>query len=580
MEVYVQPDASVKVIYEILFQNNPRARAIDVVDVGLFHGNYDISNMSASIDEKPLTAISRSSYIETGVEVKLGRHAIRPGQSGTFRFTATMPDMVFQDTTRDDYASLRVTPTWFGKEFVSGRTNLEIAIHMLPGIEPDEVLHQDRSFTRKLIYKERVVAYWNVPNWVATGSYIVGVSFPKRGMERVVVMTKWQLLLLWWEASPMIQLFSGGIIILVFSLLFFMLTASTGWSLWIVIVIAKVWLFAAIPAAHLISLPFWPFIFGLMFYVARKGKKCTKYLPPITSIEGGGIKRGLTAPEAAILLEMKPARVLTLVIFGLLKKGVLTLVKNDPLTVAVEEDFVSTRAERLAKAVERGVVLHVYEHAFLDEFARISAPVETIDLSEPFKGLVEHTVDRVTAFDVKMTRKYYENIIERAWSQAETLGEVEQRTSAVDRNLEWMLMRDNYKDGFGRWETMGYTYYPMWLTGRSYGRSPLATGRSGSPIGFPGAGRSGGSGGPSFSPGFKDVAASFTGWTENIFGQTASSIMPADIGMKSSALDLSSLDKFTANTFQALAESGGSGGGGGCACAGCACACACAGGGR
>ncbi len=85
-----------------------------------------------------------------------------------------------------------------------------------------------------------------------------------------------------------------------------------------------------------------------------------------------------------------------------------------------------------------------------------------------------------------------------------------------------------------------------------------------------------------------DVAASFTGWTENLADKFVRTVEPGSMGvdLPQGVLDLSGIDRVTADVFEALASKSGSGGGGGggggcaCACAGCACACACAGGGR
>jgi len=46
-----------------------------------------------------------------------------------------------------------------------------------------------------------------------------------------------------------------------------------------------------------------------------------QYLPPKISIEGKGIKRGLTAVEAGILLEEPLDKILTMILFGLIKKN-------------------------------------------------------------------------------------------------------------------------------------------------------------------------------------------------------------------------------------------------------------------
>ena len=49
-------------------------------------------------------------------------------------------------------------------------------------------------------------------------------------------------------------------------------------------------------------------------------KRKLQYLPPKIAIEGHGIKRGLTAVEAAILLEQPMDKILTMILFAVIKK--------------------------------------------------------------------------------------------------------------------------------------------------------------------------------------------------------------------------------------------------------------------
>ena len=115
MQVYVQPDASVRIVYDITFDNY--GSTIEVVDIGTPHRGYDIGNMRASINGVNLGDIRKSEYIDVGVEVHLGGQAIPTGESGTLHFEFTMPDMVYQDTTNKENASLQITPTWFDPGF-------------------------------------------------------------------------------------------------------------------------------------------------------------------------------------------------------------------------------------------------------------------------------------------------------------------------------------------------------------------------------------------------------------------------------------------------------------------------------
>ena len=59
-----------------------------------------------------------------------------------------MPNMVYADTTRDDYASFQITPTWFDEEFVSGSSDIWVLVHMLPEVLPEEVFFPGSPFYR------------------------------------------------------------------------------------------------------------------------------------------------------------------------------------------------------------------------------------------------------------------------------------------------------------------------------------------------------------------------------------------------------------------------------------------------
>ena len=47
MVAIVQPDASVRIVYDITFRNNGGAHPIDIVDIGVPHDDYDLGNVRA-----------------------------------------------------------------------------------------------------------------------------------------------------------------------------------------------------------------------------------------------------------------------------------------------------------------------------------------------------------------------------------------------------------------------------------------------------------------------------------------------------------------------------------------------------
>lgn len=518
MDVTVQPDGSVRIVYDITFVNY--GSPIDIVDIGTPNDDYTLSEMTAAIDGQPLTDIRTSTYIDTGVEIHLGQYAIPAGEQGTLRVTFTSPEMVYADTTNEENASLQITPTWFDGDSVQGRGDIEIRVRMLPDTEPDEVLYQDEAFTDKYVDENgRVVAMWRFENVSPTQAYRVGVSFPRRGLTRVIEVTFWDLLGRW----------LGGVI-------------------------------PVVMGCCPVLIPFF-----IIFLVIRGIIKAMKpnYLPPIAQTEGGGIKRGLTAPEAAAILELPLTKILGLVIFGMLEKGLIRQTEEDPLTVEIVEAFAVTdkphlntkesqHNERRHAAQQKGTVIHNYEQPFLDLIeAHPDQPVNKLDVVAPMQELVNSVADKMAGFDLSDTQDYYRRVIDRAMEQAESLGEIEQREAYLDRYLPWIMLQRNYRPALS---VGGYHYWPTWARQSRASSSSGSGGTSSAPT----------SGGGGSTTTFGDVSASFAGWAETTMGGMAAAILPT------------TLSKPTPST-------GGSRSGGSscaCACAGCACACACAGGGR
>ncbi len=548
MDVYVQTDASIHVVYDITFKNNPGAHPIDIVDIGTPKDTYNLSTMTASIDGVPLQTIRDSTYIDVGVEIPLREHQIPPGGTGTLHVEFDIPDFVYQDTTRDDYASMRITPTWFESGLVTGSGYTRVTIHTPSGVDPEDVLYQNEKqpFDDKFVSGDRTVVVWEWQNVPATEERMVGVSFPKERMDRVIELGIGDLVSMWVSDNPLI--FVIGTMIFFFSLsgLFNFISGKKG-CITVAVIAGMILFLIYVPGGIIFVIPVAIFLISLLKGVHSKDK----YLPAIAQVEGGGIKRGLTAAEAAVILEVPPNKVLALVIFGMLKKGILRQVKTEPLQVEVMDAFKGQdKNQRLKTAQQLGIVIHTYEHAFIDAIEENPGkPLHEIKLKDPMKKMVKHAAKRVEGFDLSDTQDYYRRIIKKAMEQAKELGDIPDFERNVDRNLEWILMNKDYRTTFD--SRRNYHYHPIWIRTSSPGYG-----------GIGGGGSMGGGGGDNIDVSFGDVAGSFAGWFENTTGKIADTISPESLG--------------TAPKPPPSSSSGG----GGCACAGCACACACAGGGR
>ncbi len=572
----VKKDASVVVEYEMEFENEPGAHPIDVVDVGMPKKNYKV--LGARINGQAVQRWGPSKYIAIGPEVHLGPHAIQPGQRGTFEFKAQVRDMVYEDTTDEKLASLQFSPTWFGSEYVVGQTNLLLVVKFPEGVSPEDVVwhDDDKPFMQKGILDpggEPFVSWQDTYRF--TGPNKFGCSFPRDVMDNVVEMSMWKLLAEWWLASRNVQIVSGFLYLTAFSVFFMLITRGTGWVLLLILDAGIIFVFVTHPILHLWAWLFIPAWAAIWYFGFHRRKK--KYFPAIASVEGGQIRRGLTAPEAAVLLEMPLDRVLSMVIFGMLRKEIVTIVNEDPFTVKAEGEQDAKSENIIRLNGDRAVKIQLYEILFWKRLKERERPVGKINFDKEIKGLITLVRSKVTGFDIERTKEYYERIVRRAWIKVQKEVDVERKNDLADRHFGWLYMAD---DAPRRWDheyRRGWGYHPRWwvIGGRGSGRMHATGGGDfKAPAPAPGTG-----------PSFKDVASSFTGRMEKAASGCVSAVdgFEGRTGLHGAGIDLSGVDRMTMDTLESLAESGGRGGGGfggGCACAGCACACACAGGGR
>jgi hypothetical protein len=585
--VEVEKSGAALIHYSFTFQCAPGAHPIDIVDVGMPGKKHEALSAAANSVPLPAGSIRPSTYVPNGYEIHLGNQAIGPGGRGTVEFIARERDMVWQDTTDPEQASFRFTPTWFGAQYVSGPTKLILRYKLpIPASEypaaKEKILWQKKGedFSAKGVFEDEDAASvaW-VRDVRLTGPNLFGVSFPKRYMEKVMDKTIWDLFHDWWAGTPGVRPMSALLLLAAFGLLFFYVTRGTGCSLFVPLVIVLGLFFVLLPDSMLLA---WPAVIVLGI-LARRWRRRSKasYFPAEVCREGGGIKRGLTAVEAAVLLEVPLPKVLTMIVFALARKGVVRIRRREPLSLEV----VGSEKAAGVWAVPDGkpVKLWPYEPAFIRAFREGGGkPVEEMNLEKSFLELVTLVSGHMKGFDLKATQEYYRYVVARAWKQVKAEADYEARFVRADRELDWLMLDDDWGHRLGDAGDGRYVYWPWWWHG-SGGRifsAPLGGGGA-----LPGPAGTGPTGSV---PSFGDVAGSLVGRMENA---SAGLVGKLDGLKPGGSLDLSTVDRFTGDFLSDLAKSGGGSGGGGgfgggggggcaCACAGCACACACAGGGR
>jgi hypothetical protein len=251
-------------------------------------------------------------------------------------------------------------------------------------------------------------------------------------------------------------------------------------------------------------------------------------------------------------MEQPLDKIMTMILFGVVKKNAATVVTRDPLKLQLADPLPAD--------------LRDYETDFLQAFSEADLAVRRKKLQELTVKLVNSLSDKMKGFSRKETIAYYQSIMERAWQQIEAAGTPEVKSQMYDESLEWTMLDKNYDERTRRTFT-GPVFVPMWWGNYDPGYRSTSTGSKPTVSVPASSGRS-----PVSLPGSAFAASVVTGVQ----------------GFSSKVLgDLKSFTSGVTNRTNPVPVSktgGGSSGGGGhscaCACACAGCACACAGGGR
>jgi len=516
VDVFLQSDGTYRLVYSFLFANDPGVSPIDYVDVGLPTEDYDLGSVRASVDGQPLSDIAPSPYVKPGVAVGLGSQSIPAGRSGTVLVEIGRVGGVLYPADQQGYASAKFSPTWFDSQFVHGSTDLTVTFHLPPGVQPEEPRWhapeggwpaQDPA--TGFDSEGRIVYTWRDTSARGDTQYTFGASFPASYVPAGAVLT-----------PPPFD--------------------------WTVIVSGLVSALACLAPAG-----FFILIVALILVAGRRSKLA--YLPPKISVEGHGIKRGLTAVEAAVLLQTSLDKVLTMILFAVIKKGAARVVDEEPLKV----EALQPRPEDL----------RTYETAFMDAVVLDDARKRQRELTEVMIQMVKAVESKMKGFSLRETRDYYRAIIQKAWEQVQAAQTPEMKSERFADSLEWTMMDRDFDGQARRSFGTGPVYFPTWWGAYRPSTVPLSHG----PVPISRGGPIGG-GGISLPhlPG-AEFAATFARGVQNTAGSLVHNVTEFTAGVTR-----------TTNPPPPPSRSSGSSGGRSCACA-CACAgcaCACAGGGR
>ena len=522
VHVYLNANGTMSIDYTWDFVNQPGAHVIDFVDVGLPNPSVQMNTVTADVNGRKATVSSGDYQGDgTGFAVVLGSQSIPAGASGTVHvYIGSVGNVLFPDSQDGNYASNEFEPTYFGSQYVTGSTDLTLTYHLPAGVKPEEPRWHTvpSGFPSEpqtgMDDQGRITYTWQNTNASISRQYVFGASFPKSYVPEGSIVTQ-----------PAFD-FGGLVTTIMNSLGTILCVGFFGFML------------LGIPA--------------LTAYGNRRRK--LQYMAPRISIEGHGIKRGLTAVEAAILMGESLDKVMTMILFGTIKKNAAQVVVRDPLKVNV------------ASPTPDG--LYDYELNFLKALKEDDSKTRRNLLQDMTVKLVRSVSEKMKGFSRRETLDYYKSIMEKAWAQVEAADTPEVKSQKFDEALEWTMLDRNYDDRTRR-VFHGPVFVPTWW-GRydpSYSRpAPAASGIPSAPMTMPSVPHLPGS----------DFASSVASGVQTFSQKVIGNVTDFTSRVTNVTNPPPPPPKNTGGNYR-----GGSGGRScACACACAGCACACAGGGR
>ena len=380
VKIWINPDGTIDLFYDMSLTLDSGSN-INYIFIGQPQSDFAIGE---AIDQYGhLLSASDASY---GTDYKVQVNLYQPlmaGQTARFNLTTNVARMVWEDTDNEGNVGMQFTPTWWEHASVH---DLRILVVFPTGVDRNMVKTTEVFWDNALVEDGRLGLYWETQNLSPDERYPIGVSFPAEYVEN-------------YQTQP-----TG--IVAFFQVYGLILVASV---FGIIVIVA-------------------------IIYAARK----KSYLSPQVSMETLGIRRGLTAVEASYLLDMKPAQIVTEILYSLLQKRAVWVESTNPsLKLRIMPLFKNKKGTSENP-------LRYYEIDFLQSLKQTG----TLD-----EGKLAHTViflrdtveQKLRGYSRRDTIDYYRKIVAKGWSQVEQAGTVDLASKAYDEHLLWLMLDPNYR---------------------------------------------------------------------------------------------------------------------------------------
>ena len=491
VKIWVNRDGSIDLFYNISITLD-YGDDINWISVGQPNSHLTIGQ---AIDQNGNILQTEDISSSNDFKVKVNLNSpLRAGETIWFTLLTNVAQMIFEDQTNPGNDGMQFTVSWYSAPIIDSR----ILIVIPPGITENEVKTGSVFWSNILYEGDRLAVYWEKQNSAPDERFIVAVSYPKQEG---------------WTSFPRTS--DGGFL------------ENFGFLLVIIFIAAVIF---------------------LIFLAKRK----QPYKKPTVGIESLGILRGLTAVEASYLLDLKPTKIVTEILYGLLKKRAVWVKSAKPsLEFTIQKPY-------LKKTGTKENPLRYYEIDFLNAINE-NGTLDEKKLANTIMFLRSTVEEKIKGYCRKDTINYYKKIVSKAWKQVETAGTPKLASKAYDEQLLWLFLDPkiqnrtqiafkNYRfepDPLWFWYWYSYGYYKTKTPNRAITKPPTTTQK---PITIPGA---------DFA---NNIASAIENSANNLvlnMEKFANAIIPLPPKPKTSRQPAHQKAKCV------------------CACAACACACAC-----
>jgi hypothetical protein len=376
VKIWVNTDRSIDILYNVTMTYTSGSPQ-GIVTVGMPKEGFQIQ-YAQDLSGSTLSFQPFSSNGYYRVEVTL-KSPIVLNQADTFTVYATVPEMLSPDQTNRGYYGMQFYPTTFS-DAQGTIGDIRIAIVLPSGVSSDEAKYlTDVPFDNTSTENSKLVVYWERSNWPANQEFLVGVSFP----EKYISLPGPDILT-----------------------------------------------YVSIGAAVLTAV-------GVVMVIVSNFRKFD-YVKPRIAVEALGAARNLTSVEAAVVLDLKPVRVLSMVLFGLIYKRVVMVAGTDPLI----------KLQRLERSPDEPPPhLWYYEIDYL-ETLQPDGSLDEMKLARTYLGLRDTVDQKMRGYSRVDTVNYYQSVVNKAWDQVTQAGTPELKEDALEQNMEWLLADDRFDEKF------------------------------------------------------------------------------------------------------------------------------------